>query len=169
MPKTNLPRPVHICNCGFTAWTLLTKNYITVVSIVDAHFLRERAWSASENKKKRSVYAVAHKMKLHRRILDIDEPIDHENGSGLDNRRENLRPATNQQNGQNARPRLGGTSKYKGVCWVTSEQVWMAYIRIDGKHTLLGRYHNEIFAAEKYDEAALQHFGPYARLNFPQA
>jgi hypothetical protein len=167
MPNTNLPRPVHVCNCGLTAWTLLTKNYITVVSIEDAHFLRERAWSADENKKKKSVYAVADKMKLHRRILQIDGRVDHENGVGLDNRRENLRPATNRQNGQNARARTGGTSKYKGVCWVTSEQVWMAYIRIDGKHTVLGRFRDEIFAAKKYDEAAVKYFGPYARLNFP--
>jgi len=43
----------------------------------------------------------------------------------------------------------------------------MSSIVVDGKHHNLGRFHDEIAAAEAYDDAARKFFGEYARLNFP--
>ncbi len=43
---------------------------------------------------------------------------------------------------------------------------WAASIRVDGKLLHLGYYGNEVEAAKAYDEAAIKHFGEYAKLNF---
>ena len=56
-------------------------------------------------------------IQLYNLILPHKEgfEIDHINGVGLDNRKENLRYATRQQNQRNQRPQKNRSSKYKGV------------------------------------------------------
>lgn len=92
--------------------------------------------------------------------------IDHKNGDGLDNRRSNLRPATQQQNGAN-RGSWGKTSAFKGVCWDAKAKSWQAQIMVSGEHRSLGGYETEEDAARAYDIASAEAFGEYARLNFP--
>lgn len=93
---------------------------------------------------------------------------DHVNGNGLDNRRGNLRRATHQQNTFNSRKHGHQTSsQYKGVCWYTRQKNWHAQIGVNGRKIHIGYYANEIEAAKAYDKTALEHFGEYARLNFP--
>ena len=60
------------------------------------------------------------------------------------------------------------TSKYKGVCWDEPRGKWLAQISCGEMHRHLGRFDDEIAAAEAYDEAARQYFGEHARLNFPE-
>jgi hypothetical protein len=92
---------------------------------------------------------------------------DHVNHNGLDNRRENLRPATASQNGANRRPVLGHSSQYKGVRWYPPRSNWCARIRVNGKLHHLGYFANEADAGRAYDAAATEFFGEYASLNFP--
>lgn len=94
---------------------------------------------------------------------------DHVNHDGLDNRRQNLRHATSSQNQLNRLPVSGGTSRYKGVSWVTREQKWRADIRIDSKRIYLGAFASEEEAARAYDAMAREKGGGYAYLNFPEA
>lgn len=109
-----------------------------------------------------------HAILLHRVLLDAPPglEVDHINGNGLDNRRANLRLATHAENQYNRRP-LGGTSRFKGVCWNREHGKWRAAIRTGGKDLYLGYYATEEDAARAYDAAALQYFGVFARLNFP--
>jgi hypothetical protein len=98
---------------------------------------------------------------------------DHENGDGLDNRRVNLRPATRSQNkGNMGKPRRpdgsAHTSQYKGVIWDKARSKWLAKICRHGVTKNLGRYDDEADAARAYDAAAAEHFGEFARLNFPE-
>ena len=90
--------------------------------------------------------------------------IDHINGNPLDNRKENLRHVTHAQNQCNSIAR-GGSSKYKGVCWKKERGKWFVQIQKNGKRCHLGYYKTEQDAAIAYNEAALIHFGAYARLN----
>jgi hypothetical protein len=106
--------------------------------------------------------------KLHRFILNAAAglDVDHVNGDGLDNRKSNLRECSRSQNNGNSNPRAG-TSTFKGVSWHGQRNKWRAQIRANGKRQHLGLFTNEVDAARAYDEAAIQHFGEFARLNFP--
>ncbi len=99
--------------------------------------------------------------------LGINHPqgIDHIDHDGLNNKRSNLRIANQQQNNANGRPRIGGTSLYKGVGWHERDRRWRARIVKDGHEYYLGYYDNEMEAARAYNKKALELFGEYACLN----
>jgi hypothetical protein len=103
-------------------------------------------------------------------ILIMGRPyIDHINRNGLDNRRENLRTATHQQNSRNMSPRKDGLSPYKGVSFHSLNGRWRARIKVDGKYVSLGVYATQEEAARAYDAAARELFGEFACPNFPLA
>jgi hypothetical protein len=91
--------------------------------------------------------------------------IDHINLNRSDDRLQNLREVTNQQNQFNRLPYLNKSSKYKGVCWHKKANKWMAYIQKNGKSRHLGLFGKETLAAEAYNLAAKQLFGIYSYLN----
>lgn len=105
------------------------------------------------------------KISMHRLIMDPGPGlvVDHIDGDTTNNQRENLRCCTPQENSRNQTKRAGTSSKYKGVA--KSGRRWKAFITVDGKYIHLGCYGNEYEAAKAYDKAALENFGPYARLN----
>jgi hypothetical protein len=93
--------------------------------------------------------------------------IDHINGNGLDNRKENLRICTHAENGRNRKVNKGKKqSIYKGV--TRNGNKFKAAIVINWKKIYLGNYDTEEEAANAYDQAAMHHFGKFACLNFPQ-
>ena len=89
--------------------------------------------------KNRTVY-------LHRFLMGLQHgdprQIDHINRNGLDNRRENLRFATNALNRQNFSERgySNNSSGYRGVSWNKERQRWETYCTIAGKTKRLGRF-----------------------------
>ena len=105
---------------------------------------------------------------MHRQILRVEpgQKVDHKNHDGLDNRKTNIRICTHAQNMRNLRPRQGGSSIYKGVSWHKASRAWTAQIEVDGIYKYLGCSKSEIDAAEAYDNAAREHFGEFAYLNF---
>ena len=73
-----------------------------------------------------------HTVLMHREIMDAPEGmlVDHINGGGLDNRRCNLRLATDSQNHFNQRKQKKATSsRHKGGYWHKRDHVWMARIQ----------------------------------------
>jgi hypothetical protein len=108
-----------------------------------------------------------HYQRMHCLIMGR-KGIDHKDHDGLNNQRSNLRPATGSQNNQNARPRLAGSSQYKGVCLVRRGRWWRAYIDCDGKRRWLGDFASELEAAYAYDAAARALFGEFACPNFQE-
>ena len=109
--------------------------------------------------------------------LDRSLSVDHINHNGLDNRRENLRVATQSQNsanGQKAKTWRGRpvSSAYKGVCKINNEGKWNhgkwhCSIKENGKKLFMGYFDNEEEAARTYDAKAKELHGEYAYLNFP--
>jgi len=107
---------------------------------------------------------------MHREVLKVkdNEMIDHINGNGLDNRKENLRLATRSQNMQNSKKRKKTSSKYKGVGWSKKTKKWRARIwTVSGKCIHIGYFVSELDAAKAYDEKAKELFGSYYSPNFP--
>lgn len=103
---------------------------------------------------------------LHRVIAGAilkDEFVDHINGDKLDNRRENLRICTQQQNLCNRKKRADSKQKYKGIRQVGKK--FQALINIDGKKKIIGFYTNEEEAARAYNEKALKLYGNFANIN----
>ncbi|MDF2651392.1 MAG: Pathosis-related transcriptional factor and protein [Paenibacillus sp.] len=83
---------------------------------------------------------------LHRLITNPPDGlyVDHINHNTLDNRKSNLRTATNSQNQQNklTAPRTNKTSGLRGVSWNKQKKKWYAYIQIDKKMYSLGFYND---------------------------
>ena len=149
----------------------LTRGQVALVDEADVEIVNMYAWYAKPWES--GFYAAAtvgsgrskRHLRMHRLILPGSAQIDHKNRNGLDNRRENLRPATGTQNSANQSKRLGGTSRFKGVSWDTHNRCWRASIACNRHGINLGRFQSELEAAMAYNTAALRLFGEYARGN----
>lgn len=94
--------------------------------------------------------------------------IDHASGDPSDNRIENLRSATKQQNSFNrCANKSAPYSRFKGVFRDIRDGVWYARGVIDGVNHHLGRFKDEAEAARAYDDWAIKHHAAFTRLNFP--
>lgn len=158
----------------------LTKGKVAIVDAADYDWLNQWKWHAQIRRRTGLWYA--HRkiwigrmegkkhmrdVSMHRQILGLErgdpQIIDHANGDGLDNRRENLRFCTYTQNAQNSRIRKDNKSGYKGV-YLHLPGRWRSRIKVDGRYICLGVYKNPEEAAEAYRRAAQKYFGEFARL-----
>jgi hypothetical protein len=162
----------------------ISGGYIALVDDQDV-WVAKYKWQALVVKRSRNIYATrkdyTHSppkvLRMHQEIMPGHSLLDHKNGNGLDNRRENLRPATISQNCRNQRPRMGAMSPYKGVARRFREnpiRPWGASIRISRplgtppRQVTLGYFKTEEDAALAYNFAAEEHFGEFARYNSPE-
>jgi len=72
--------------------------------------------------------------------VDPKNQIDHINGDRKDNRIENLRVVTNQQNSWNQKLRSTNTSGYNGVSWCKMTNSWLARAVVDGVEHRIGYF-----------------------------
>src|SRR3712207_8380887 len=105
-------------------------------------------------------------------VTDFLLHVSHVNGDPLDCRRANLlvRTAAEQVHATGKPGSVSGrqyTSRFKGVSWCKYTGKWLVQIRKDGRGRKVGRFQDEVTAAEAYDQAARELFGPHAYLNFP--
>jgi hypothetical protein len=140
----------------------LTKGYFALVD--NKYYERVIAagpWQALETHGKVYAYHKSRQgrsMLMHRFILGVlDLPkikIDHKDGCGLNNRRNNLRKSTHAQNQQNQKLSKANTSGYKGVCWDGHAGKWKASVSVGGHSKHLGLFSTAKKAALAYDTAA---------------
>lgn len=147
----------------------LTRGFVAMVDDEDYTALSAHKWFAKSDHN-HTVYAARNchgrTFRMHRIILNAPSGVlvDHINGNGLDNRRENLRLATPQENSRNRRLRSDSISRFKGVAMVRG--AWRMCIKVEGK-VVYREFDTETDAAKAYDEWASRYFGQFARLNFP--
>lgn len=160
----------------------LTQGQKTIVDDCDSD-LSDVKWCAHYNIFVKSFYAqridtvnsVRITRHIHREILSrilfrpllTHEHVDHVNRNPLDNRRENLRLATRNQNMQNRGIKSNNTSGFIGVQRHSLNR-WRADIRSDKRIYYLGLFESAEEAAKIYDYAALDLHREFAVLNFPQ-
>ena len=79
--------------------------------------------------------------------------IDHINGIKTDNRIQNLRESTAQENAKNKFISPRNTSGINGVSWHKNRKKWIAQIKIDGKMKYLGGFDDIMEAAKVRKQA----------------
>ena len=163
----------------------LTRGYVSLVDDEDFAALSAYKWHAKVHRNGK-IYAIRNTpkprgeqpatLKMHRVILGVVDGVlvDHENGDGLDNRRENLRAATSSQNQANRRV-TSNQHGYKGVAFIgytqnkgkrwTRRKPWKASIAVEERLISLGYYLSPEEAADAYDRGAVKYFGQFAATN----
>lgn len=109
--------------------------------------------------------------RMHRFIMNAPNGmlVDHKKAEDiLDNRKSNLRLATRAQNSMNSRSKKGSSSKFKGVSWNSLTKKWKLQIAFEGVNKHIGEFIDEVECAKLYDRKALELFGEFAYLNFPE-
>ena len=95
--------------------------------------------------------------------IEPTKAIDHIDRDVSNNRIENLREATPQENARNSKA-VSGSSLYKEVWY--DKGFWVYSITVQDK-SIVARADSEVAAARMYDSIARQTFGDFANLNFP--
>jgi hypothetical protein len=145
----------------------LGDGYYAYVDAEDYEWLSRWTWHL------RGGYAVrAEKWTLifmHREIAKPPEGmiVDHKNRNKLDNTRENLRVCTYTQNAGNRSKRRGTSSEFRGVSYDKKRGKYFAKASCQGERFFLGFFADERDAARAHDHKAVELFGEFARVNFP--
>lgn len=149
----------------------LQRGMVTQVDDEDFDELNQYKWFG--HKERTTTYVWRHqyrdvrqykKVKMHQQIMGI-KGGDHIDGNGLNNQRHNLRPCTSQENSMNVRPRIGCSSKFKGVSYHKQNDRWRASLTLNSKMISLGCHATEEAAAIAYNNKAIELFGEFARPN----
>jgi hypothetical protein len=146
----------------------LGEGHYALVDAADYEWLSQYNWHfqngyATRQERRKTIY-------MHRQILAPPKGmiVDHINHNKKDNRRTNLRVCTRRQNILNQSAKRTSVSRFKGVEYRKDRGKFYARIRFHGKRLWLGTFTDEIEAARAYDAKAVELFGEFAHLNFPE-
>jgi len=163
----------------------LTQDQWALVDDDDYEMLMEHkwyaAWLTSDGKFRavrnspRDLSGKQKKILIHRVITNApkEKMVDHINGNPLDNRKDNLRVCTHQENCMNRGKQKNNMSGYKGVSYRKKgkdmineyQKPWIASISFNGKNILFDYYKTKEEAALAYNKKAPELFGKFAVLN----
>lgn len=90
---------------------------------------------------------------------------DHKDRNPLNNRKYNLRKATQLENAKNNSISKNNTSGITGVFWNEKNKVWTAGVRIDGKFKYLRSFSNKNDAIKVRLRAVQQYYGEFSSQN----
>lgn len=85
---------------------------------------------------------------------------DHIDRNPLNNRKNNLRPATRSENSRNSSLSRRNTSGVIGVSWIKDRQKWLSQIGFDNTNHRIGSFTAKEDAIKARLEAELKYFGP---------
>lgn len=87
--------------------------------------------------------------------------LDHKDCDKLNNRFDNLRPASFADSSRNQRRPRSNTSGLKGVCWNEKSRKWQAGIKVNRRSIHLGLFDDREEAAAAYAAAAKKYHGRF--------
>jgi len=160
----------------------LTRGHVTLVDDEDYEWATQWKWCAHLSARKGGTWRAVRTTRigakpgcqkrfiyLSRALLgltDRKQYAEHRNGDALDNRRGNLRVATNAQNQANTGKGVSNTSGFKGVYWAphrNSPKKWAAALRVKRKKVHLGYFLTPQEAGEAYQQKAKAVHGEFFR------
>lgn len=133
----------------------------------DYELIKKYVWVKDKKYFYAKVVGTNKRVALHRLIMGFPNgQVDHKNGPGseFDNRKSNLRIATNAENNQNKIKPKNNTSGHKGVSWDKEKQKWVAQIGYNNKKIKLGRFDNIEDAIRCRNNAERELFGEFANI-----
>lgn len=141
----------------------------------DAELVLSCKWQIYKQPDRTGIYAITgskrkegrQNLSMHRMIMGNPPgmEVDHRDGNGLNNRRNNLRICTRRQNAKNLPVNCKSTTGFKGVSFRKDANLYEAHITTNRKRRRIGYFCYAIDAAKAYNEAALKEHGEFARLN----
>ncbi len=151
----------------------LTQGYFALIDDEDFPLVDRYTWYAVV--RSHTVYATTSlwvegssvQLKMHNLIMG-GKYVDHKDGNGLNNQKENLRFANAEQNGANRKKKRNSQCKYKGIT-VNRIGRYQASIGYQGRSIYIGCFSTQEEAAKAYDAKAKELFGEFAKLNFPNS
>lgn len=159
----------------------LTRGAVALVDDEDFERLSKHKWSMVPGNRGTPYAAGAIKdengkwrfTRMHRFLMQAKDPsmvVDHINGNGLDNRRENMRLISQRENCINQPKPRKSKSGFRGVVFRKDcANRYQAVIRIDGRVSSLGFYDTAEEAARVRDAKAREVQGELCGfLNFPE-
>jgi hypothetical protein len=132
------------CHAGKNAGSICSTGHLRISILDRGYFAHRLAWL----------------------IMTGEHPvneIDHKDGNPANNKWDNIRAATRQQNQQNRRRHSSNSSGFKGVFKNRIGVTWSAQIYCFGKKIHIGCYPTAEMAHEAYCEAAKKNYGEFAR------
>jgi len=151
----------------------LTRGQVAKVDPEDLAWLTQWNWNALWSPSARKYYAtckdfstgVERNLRMNRFVLDVWEDeikVDHENQDTLDNRRSNLRRATQGENLCNRGKQINNTTGFKGVSRCSERGNFRVSITRNGKTFYLGCTDTPEEGGALYAEAAKEVHGEFA-------
>ena len=169
-------RPIRVE--GDVAYVPLTRGYEAVIDATDVPLVQDCNWVVTSPTRS-TVYAwaffvdaegVKSSLRMHRLFLSPEdsEVIDHIDGNGLNNRRNNIRICSVTENNWNTKVSRANRSGYAGVHWDRRKGKWRASIGFKGKDIHLGRFKDPMKAHEAYLRALAEYRGSFSPLLRPE-
>ncbi|MGL4811908.1 MAG: HNH endonuclease [Beijerinckiaceae bacterium] len=158
---------------GNIAYVPLTKGYEAVIDASDIDAVKHVSWYANVYHGG-AVYACARisvsgnkiTLRMHRVVMGdpVGFEVDHKDGNGLHNWKDNLRVATSSENKCNRRISSLSKTGLKGVGLDKRDGRYYARIKKAGKQVFLGRFATAGAAHEAYAAAVEEYHGEFARV-----
>lgn len=148
----------------------LTQGKFALVDDEDFEYLNQWKWHTQRGENGNYYAARKGGDRVHKRIhteifkVSPGNLVDHIDGNGFNNQKENLREATRSQNAHNSKRPITNTSGFKGVYLSANKaNPWRATIKFQGKFYRLGYFKTAEEAHIAWKKAAILLHGAFAR------
>ena len=142
----------------------LTQGQVALVDDADYALVSVHSWCAWKPHK---IYYAVSEINgrftlMHRLILGLTDPkiiVDHKDGDGLHNYRDNIHICDHSFNRYQSLKDYPASSKFKGVSWDKEKEKWTAYFYENHRMKRIGRFEDEITAARARDKKVIKILG----------
>lgn len=142
-------------------WTTNT-NQEFYFDLEDYEKIKDYCWREhhpSKNYRRIETDLPGHKKIFLHQLITGYNLCDHKNHNTFDNRKENLREATHQENTRNKSKSKSNKSGFIGVSWDKSREKWTVRINTGEKYAYLGRFDSKEDAIKARLQGELEYFG----------